>query len=132
MKTLKNIAIITLVSVVSFSIISCKKKKENEITIELTSKVEGEKFSKDQKVSIKGTITASSEDIHEYTITIKNETSGATEFTKTEHANAKSISFDESWINNVSDHSDMMLTIAAEDHDGKKETFTAHFHCHPM
>jgi mannitol-specific phosphotransferase system IIBC component len=132
MKTFKNIAIITLVSFVSFSTISCKKKKENEITIELTSKVEGEKFSKDEKVSIKGTITASREDIHEYTITIKNTTTGATEFSKKEHSHSKSITFDESWVNNVTEHSDLVLTIEAEDHDGKKETFTAHFHCHPM
>jgi uncharacterized protein YpuA (DUF1002 family) len=132
MKSFKNIAIVCLVSLVAISSVSCKKKKENEISIELTSKVDGEKFSKDQKIEVKGTITASSEDIHEYTITIKNETSGAIEFTKTEHSHSKSISFSESWINDVSDHSDMMLTIEAEDHDGKKETLEVHFHCHPM
>lgn len=131
MKRIKNISIITLVLLITFSTISCKKK-ENEINIKLTSTVEGQKFSKGDVVSIKGTIEATRDDIHEYTITIKNESTGATEFTKTEHAHSKSVSFDETWTNNVADHSDMMLTIEAEDHNGKKQTFTAHFHCHPM
>lgn len=114
----------------SLLIMSCNKT--NVITITGTEPVAGTVFKKNDVINVKGTIEASEKKIVSYSVKITNKTMGTDVFNEIKEANDKSVSYDESWTNNVTHHSDMMLIISATDKKDFTESDTTHFHCHPM
>ena len=109
---------------------SCNK--ENVITITINTPEEGAIFNKNDVVNISGNIEASSRKIVEYTIHLKNISSGEDEIMESFDANSKSITVGKVWQNDVTMHSDMMLIVSAKDKKSFVESDTTHFHCHPM
>jgi hypothetical protein len=120
---------------------ACKKKTEKpreedhtkhphtaEITI--TSPSAGQAFDHKTTVVISGKIEAS-EELHGYRLIIRQKSDQAEAFSIQKHAHGKTLSFSESWENNVTGMQDMELeVIAVIDHDGGTVSKKLDFHCH--
>lgn len=92
----------------------------------------GQTFGHNDTVHINGMITFEN-DLHGYEITLKSEHFDSTVYSVNEHADGNTIHVHKMWVNDLTHHSDMIMTIDAfTDHDGQKETSTIDFHCHPM
>ena len=84
-------------------------------------------------VFINGMISADTE-MHGYELSITNTSNGNQQvYHKHAHEDASMYHIHDHWINDVSGHSDMVLTIKATmDHEGTEKVHTVMFHCHPM
>ncbi len=92
----------------------------------------GKMYGKGDTVYINGTLSWENE-LHGYEITLTNVSADSTVFSAHGHEDAHTIYIDKLWVNNVTAHSDMKLTInALTDHEGAKESKEIMFHCHPM
>lgn len=119
-------------SVLTLSLVLVSCNKTNIITITGTSPIAGEAYGKDVNIKFEGTIEATEKKIVQYTITLKNMSAGTEIFSESTDASDKSVSYNESWTNDVTSHSDMMLIISAKDKRELIQNDTTHFHCHPM
>lgn len=100
--------------------------------ITVSSPSEGDMFMLGDTVHIHGDIEYTP-GLHGYAIELTNISADSVVFSMDEHAHDPMLHFDEMWVNNVTDHSDMRLVVsAAIDHDGTLVHDTVHFHCHPM
>jgi hypothetical protein len=115
-------------------IVSCKKKiEEAPVTanISISSISENDTILPSDALHLSGTITGSAE-MHGYTVTFTNLTTGNPVFSKVYDLHSASYSIDETWTNNVSDTSTVQLKIVVEkDHDGNLETKTINVVCLP-
>jgi len=104
-----------------------------EIVFDITSPAVGETFGLNSAVNITGSIS-SNYDLTGYSLKLTNTTKGEVVLeTKTETL-SKTFNIDETWLNSVSHHSDMLLEITATDEtdfEVLRGTSIA-FHCHPM
>lgn len=123
-------------------ITSCKKDKENDditnpnptptATIAISEPEDMQMFDGGETVHIHAHISAPF-DLHGYELFIINESSGDTVWTIDEHTHSMEIHIEETWVNDVTMHSDMVLQVKAIiDHDGNFTIAERHFHCHPM
>jgi len=118
---------------------SCKKDDENTTstptvtaTITVDEPLAGTTYALGDTVFVHVNITCPTE-MHGYDAYILNETSGDTVWTSAVHDHGTSFHIDSLWVNDVTDHSDMLLHIEAEiDHDGNTTEKEVAFHCHPM
>lgn len=100
-----------------------------EITI--ISPTAGSTIDGGKMVEIKAEIKHS-ENIHEYSYEIKNVSTDKVIVSESEHIHdQEEIVIEVSWMNNVEDHSDMMLTVKASDHNDRVTMESVSFHCHP-
>jgi hypothetical protein len=115
-------------------IVSCKKKiEEAPVTanISISSISENDTILPSDALHLSGTITGSAE-MHGYTVTFTNLTTGNPVFSKVYDLHSASYTLDETWTNNVSDTSTVQLKIVVEkDHDGNLETKTINVVCLP-
>lgn len=115
-------------------IVSCKKKVvEAPVTasISVSSISENDTVQSNAALHLTGTITGSDE-MHGYTVTFTNLTTGNPVFSKVYDLHSASYSIDETWTNNVSDTATVQLKIVVEkDHDGNLETKTINVVCLP-
>ncbi len=132
-----RIAVILLFATTAFAS-SCKEKDEDVAPVDkfitaFSSPSEGKIFSNGDTVNIKTQITNDTE-MYGYEVKIINKSMGNTAVfsKKEEDLNIKTFNIDESWVNNVTHHSDMKveLTIYMDKNDNKREV-TLNFHCHP-
>ena len=121
-----------IISLFALSIVLISCNKTNVITITGTAPIAGEAFGKDAVVTMEGTIEATERKIVQYTVTLKNMSAGTEVYSESTDASDKSVSYSESWTNDVTTHSDMMLIITATDKRDFTESDSTHFHCHPM
>lgn len=134
-----NITVVVLFVATMGLVSSCKKKDDNpsptptnNFSISVTSPTDMQTFTNGSTVNIKATISNSTE-MHGYDLKITNKSNNNQEvFKKEAHEHATSYTIDESWLNNVTMHSDMELEITVYvDHEGNTKTQHVHFHCHP-
>lgn len=141
MKSIKLNRIISVFMFVGLVVFasSCKKDDNSSnptptdnFSITITSPTAMQTFPSGATVNVKATISNSTE-MHGYDIKIVNKANNNEEvFKKEMHDHGSSYTIDESWVNNVTMHSDMELEITVYiDHEGNKKTQTVHFHCHP-
>ena len=73
-------------------------------------------------------------EIHGYEVHLTNVSTGEEVLTYEAHEHDQSmIHYSESWVNNVSGHSDMSLVVTVLiDHDGNEVSESVNFHCHPI
>lgn len=134
-----NIAVVLLFVATIGLVSSCKKKDDNpsptptdNFSISITSPTDMQTFTNGSTVNIKATVSNSTE-MHGYDVKITNKSKNNEEvFKKEVHEHGASYTIDESWVNNVTMHSDMELEITVYvDHEGNTKTQHVHFHCHP-
>lgn len=115
------------------SLNSCKKNEEpvNEATFSITSPQEGQMFHQGEVVAIKATLTGK-ETLHGWQIVLRKKSDGSVLFEKNAHVHDLTLTIDETWTNNLPDHTDLELEVFAQlDHDGTKTSKVVNFHAHP-
>jgi hypothetical protein len=123
----KSIFAIILISAIAFA---CKKEDNNpKITITIQAPVEGFTCMSGDTVQIKAAIT-SVNDLHEYGCLVTNPATNDTLFNFSEHSHDKSVNLEKKVVIMVTGHSDLLLTVLAEDHDENSAKATRSFHCH--
>jgi hypothetical protein len=124
---------ITLIGACLFA--ACDDDKETELEdpqIEITSPTAHAMIALNDTVWMTGNLTHH-HGMHEYKITLNNVSQDSVVYDSTvEIHDMKDVDFEHFWINSVSDHSDMKLTVTASDHDSRVGTAEREFHCHPM
>ena len=118
------------ISVFTMLLTSCHKDVTASITIVEPTSIDTIPLS--NEIHFEGTIDGTAE-MHGYTITFTNMTSGATLLAKTDESHAEIYKFHEHWINNVTDTTTVKLSIVVEkDHDGNTETKETTVVCLPQ
>lgn len=124
---MRNFLFLALASLVLWA---CSKK-ESVPTVTITSPTDGSTImSMDSLVNIKATI-GDEDQLHEYSVSLKNITAGTTVFTHSGHSHTTSLEIDTTILVKVSSHSDMELTVTASNHGGASTTEKVSFHKHP-
>jgi len=104
----------------------------NEATIIIASPTEGQMFHGGENVPIKATLTGT-ETLHGWKVEIRNKLDGTVLFATDAHEHALTLSIDDVWTNNLTEHTDLVLEVFAQlDHDGTLLSKTVNFHAHPM
>jgi len=110
-------------ALMALSIFSCKKEEEAEVTatITISAPTANDTIPFGQAVHLTGTVTGSAE-MHGYTVTYTNVTTGSTLLSQIHDVHASSYALDETWTNNVTDTSVVRLVVDVEkDHEGNME-----------
>ena len=109
--------------ILALTIFSCKKEEEAEVTstITISAPAANDTIPFGQAVHLTGTVTGSAE-MHGYTVTYTNVTTGSTLLSQVHDVHASSYALDETWTNNVTDTSIVKLLVDVEkDHEGNME-----------
>jgi hypothetical protein len=117
----------------SLSIFACEKEEhQHDAEISILAPTAGQTFSLNQTVSIQADIT-SEEELHGWEITLRKKSDNTVLYTTDEHTHGTTLQIREQWVNNVANHTDVVLEVkAALDHAGSDfKTATVEFHCHP-
>ena len=101
---------------------SCEKEDVNEektITIELSNPKDGEEIPNQSKLKINGTIEGNFE-LHGYSITLVNlSNNDSTLLEVNKHTHGEIIPFEEEWLNNLKENSNLLLEVVGHgDHSG--------------
>lgn len=115
------------------SLNACKKEEDhgNEATITITSPQEGQMFHQGEAVAIKATLTGK-ESLHGWAIELRKKSDDMVLLQKSAHVHDLTLTIDESWTNNVTEHTDLVLEVFVQlDHDGTKTSKVVNFHAHP-
>lgn len=105
--------------------------KDSKPTVSITAPTDGATImSSDSLVNIKATI-ADEDQLHEYSVTLKNTTANAEVFSYSGHSHASTLEIDTTILVKVTTHSDMELTVTASNHGGASTTEKVSFHKHP-
>lgn len=134
----KHIASLLLTAFALFSLLvfnACKKDDHdhgNEATIEITSPTEGQQFHSGETMTIKATLTGK-ETLHGWKIEIRKKSDGTVLFSDDEHTHGKTLTVERTWVNNVTEHTDLVVEVFAQlDHDGKSTSKSVNTQAHPM
>ena len=105
-------------------ITACKKDETPTATITFNEPVANDTILNGDSLHVEGTITGTGE-LHGYTLSITNKTSGAVLYTGTASNHSDSYAFHEHWLNNVTSTSNIEVKVEVElDHDGNKTSKT--------
>jgi hypothetical protein len=135
MKKINKTLIIAL-AIISISFTACKDDEEASVVpsveFHFSNPEANKKYGQGDTVFIMGMLHWENE-LHGYELRLTNTTKDSVVFTAHAHEDTKMLNVSQIWINNVTEHSDMTLTIdALTDHDGAKQSKDIDFHCHPM
>ncbi len=133
MKNLATFIMIAFSAILLFT--ACEKDQLDDIaalTIEISSPRSGQTFSLGDTVRIEANISATKE-LHGWKVVIRKKADNSVVFSRDRHTHGTSLKVNQTWVNNVNQHSDMILEVtAALDHSGSNlKTETVSFHCHP-
>lgn len=130
---MNNFKILIVLLFVAVAFFSCKKDtKSSEPVFTIASPTANKMYDLGDTVYIKGTIT-STEEMHGYMVTLRDQTAEMILMEYDRHIDAATQTIDTFWVNNVTQHTEMLLSITAvKDHLGNTVTKEINFHCHPM
>lgn len=114
---------------------ACSKEETTpklEATIHITSPSPGQVFEKGDTIHIEADIEAKQE-LHGWELVIRKKADNSVVYTTDKHTHGTTLHIHDHWVNDVTQHSDMVLEItAALDHSGDNlKTEKVDFHCHP-
>jgi hypothetical protein len=133
---MKNLATFTMIAFSAMVLFTaCEKDQLDDVSavnIEIISPKAGQTFSLGDTVRIEANISAARE-MHGWKVVIRQKSDNKIVFEKDRHTHGTSLKVNQTWVNNVRQHSDMILEVtAALDHSGSNlKTETVSFHCHP-
>lgn len=134
MNSIRNISLMLLAGFASVLFVSACKDEAAITTadIAISSPLAEATIENGEEVHMIGTIKTEGE-LHGYEIHLYNKTAGTEVFTLDEHVHGQTLAFDEHWINNVVEHSEMEMEIVAVlNHEGDiTVSKKVNFHCHP-
>ena len=105
--------------------------KETIPTVEILSPEEGATIMGGGETRIQVTISDEDE-LHDYEITIMNTTTNKEVFYYDGHEHTQNLMIDTTVTLDVTEHSDMTLTVMASNHGGGETTQAVSFHHHPQ
>ncbi len=115
---------------------ACKKENADKLnrnvpTVVIQSPEEGDMFNHGDTVFIKATIEAKA-DLHGYMIKLSNAETEEELFHFHDHAHHKTLEVDTFWVNDVTTHSEVLVSVTGiGDHEGTETTETVQIHCMP-
>ena len=99
---------------------ACKKENKSTATINFSEPMANDSLQLGESLHVEGSISGTGE-LHGYTLSITNKTSGTLIYTGTVSDHKDAYAFHEHWVNNVTDTSTIeVLVEVALDHDGNK------------
>ena len=131
---MKNIPLIFLGLVLTFSIFSCHKHEDEATTANITLMEPGENdtIAFGSEIHVEGTVSGDGE-LHGYTIGIVNTADNSSVFSVNSSSHASSYAFHEHWMNNVTDTVNMRVTVDVMlTHDGQKTSKSVNVVCLPQ
>jgi len=122
---MKQIIYSTLaVAAISILFTACKKEETPIATITFNEPLANDTVLQGDSLHVEGTITGTGE-LHGYTLSITNKSTGAVVYTGTASNHSDSYAFHEHWINNVTATAALEIKVDVElDHDGNKSSKT--------
>lgn len=127
MKKLSFLAFAVLI-LVGFA--ACEKTNTATVAVTVASPIEGTEFDNGDTVHIHVTFTDPTE-LHEYSVTVMNETDSVTVFDISGHTHTTSFTLDTSIVVNATVHSEFMLEAEVSNHSGATAHKHVGFHVHP-
>ena len=125
-----------LLAIAALALLTSCEKDENDqgpapdpIDISISQPTDGAMVMPNDTLQISSTITALN-GIHEYSISIYSLMMDSVVHSFSDHSHADTLQINEQWINTMPMHSDMMLRIYAEDHNGAEARDSVAFHAH--
>jgi len=122
---MKQIIYSTLaVAAISILFTACKKEETPTATITFNEPLANDTVLQGDSLHVEGTIKGTGE-LHGYTLSITNKSTGAVVYTGTVSNHSDSYSFHEHWANNVTATAALEIKVDVElDHDGNKSSKT--------
>lgn len=124
-----NLVILTIALLSTFS--ACKKEEASAPTITVTNPTEGGMYHSGSTLSIEFTIEDKDE-LHDYSFKVTNTTANQVVSEVSDHSHEKNLTVTQDLALNVTAHSDFVLEVTANNHNGLSTTQTVNFHVHPM
>lgn len=133
---MKKITFLSLFLAATLSFISsCKKDdghdEEPTADIAITAPTAGQEYMAGDTVFINATVTGTAA-MHGWELHLRKVSDQTEVFSADAHDHAATYTITETWVNNVSDHTELQLEIVATlDHDGHTASKTVNIHCMP-
>jgi len=116
---------------VCLGLLACNDKAGTTLPeISILSPVDSEEFNSGDSVRVHVMVTHD-DDLHHVELTLINTSLGVDVWDTLIHENAQSFMFDQKWLAEVTDHTDMRLRVVAEDHNENMASDSVHFHLMP-
>ncbi|MGB0167360.1 MAG: hypothetical protein ACPF8V_10965 [Luteibaculum sp.] len=133
-------SILFIAAILVLSLVSCKKEEKNEIkapeqqipSITVNSVSDSAKFNSGDTVWIIGSF-ADPVELHEFSIEVKHaqyDTLMASVYNG--HSHEKQVDFNQYWVADVHDHTDLHLVFKASNHNDVETEKRIPIHVHPM
>jgi hypothetical protein len=129
MKTTFNYFLIF--SALFIGLTACHKHENATATINLMEPMENDTLAFGTELHMHGTIVGTGE-LHGYSLTLKNLTNDSIVYSAANTTHQETYSFDEHWVNNVTDTTLVQVSVDVEiDHDGTKTSKLVNLVCLP-
>lgn len=129
---MKNTILILGLFTVLFSMNSCNKNEASKADITVMEPAVDDTVAFNDSVHFEGTIIGDGE-LHGYTLTYTNTTTGQSLLSATSETHATSYAFHEHWLNNLTDTTTVTLKVEVElDHEGHKISKEMNVVCLPQ
>ena len=125
------LSVLALTTLTVFNGCTSQEQSTNEASFDIISPTQDQMFHPGEAVPIKATLTGK-EPLHGWSVEIRKKADGTVLFAKSLHTHGPTLGIDESWTNDLADHTDLVLEVFAQlDHDGTLASKTVDFHAHP-
>ncbi len=128
---MKKLILFTSLFAVIVTLNSCHKNEASKADITIYEPIANDTVAFNDSVHFEGSILGDGE-LHGYTLSFTNSTTGASLFSVTAVTHATSYSFHEHWLNNVTDTTIVNVKVEVElDHEGHKTSKDINVVCLP-
>lgn len=136
---MKKVTFLSMFLLATVSLItSCKKDDDDDddhdgttAEIVIASPTAGQEFMGGDTVAISATITGTAA-MHGWALHLRKVSDQSEVFSADAHDHAASYTIAETWVNNLTEHTELQLEIIATlDHDGNTANKTVNIHCMP-
>jgi hypothetical protein len=122
------IFLFSFLTIIASTVVSCRKDDEThgQTTVAILSPAAGIALNEQDTVWIKAELS-SEDNLHEFSVSVKNLSDGTNAYTYNGHSHDKQASVNVYYLPSVDADSDMELTVTAMDHNGNKVSKTVVF-----
>lgn len=129
---MKKLFLITSLIGVIVTLNSCHKNEASKADITILEPMTNDTIALNDSLHVEGTILGDGE-LHGYTLSYTNSTTGASLFSVASETHATSYAFHEHWLNNLTDTTIVNVKVEVElDHEGHKTSKDINIVCLPQ